>query len=80
MDMKAIDFMKTLTDIEKIYFIIGMKSFGDFMKVANKAKTGQQVFEEVKTEIVGKLNSLDFDGVSEVVNRYVELTTPTTDS
>lgn len=78
MDIKAIDFMETLTDIEKIYFVIGIKSFSEFTKASTK--TGQQVFDEVKTEVIGKLNSLDFDGVSEIMNKYMGLTSPETGS
>lgn len=78
MDAIARDYMETLTDIEKIYFIVGLISYSEFTNTANKDKTGTQLFGEVKSDIIAKLNSLDFDSLNVIMNKYVELTKPTT--
>lgn len=77
MDAFARDYMETLTDIEKIYFVVGLMSYSEFTKIANKDKTGNQIFGEVKSDVISKLNSLDFDRLTEIMNGYMNLTKPT---
>ena len=76
MDAIARDYMETLTDIEQIYFIVGIKCFGEYMKTANRDKTATQIFGEVKADFISKLNSLDFDGINEIMGKYIELASP----
>ena len=72
MDAIARDYLETLTDVEQIYFIVGIMTYNAF----NKDKTGTQVFGEVKADVIAKLNSLDFDGMNEIMNGYIERTKP----
>lgn len=72
MDAIARDYMESLTDIEKIYFVVGLMTYHSF----DKDKTGTQVFDEVKADVIAKLNALDFDGMNEIMTKYIESTKP----